>query len=147
MVGGDVVDGVGCGLAGVDLHGAHCGAVDEGLDAEVEVGLRAGDGGAEVVIGGADLDDGGVVAVDLDDGGCRRAFPVEVAELTDLGFQASDFGDKYYWKRRMSRILGLGGGGLAQQSRELGFGDAQWRAVGWGVPYADCLDVEGLVFR
>ena len=28
--------------------------------------MRAGDGGAEVVVGGADLDDGGVVAVDLD---------------------------------------------------------------------------------
>jgi hypothetical protein len=32
-------------------------------DAEVEVGLRAGDGSAEVGIGGADLDDGGVVTV------------------------------------------------------------------------------------
>ena len=45
-----------------------CAPLTIGLDAEVEVGLRAGDGGAEVVVGGADLDDGGVVAVDLDDG-------------------------------------------------------------------------------
>ena len=31
--------------------------------------LRAGDGGSEVVVDGADFDDRGIVAVDLDDGG------------------------------------------------------------------------------
>jgi hypothetical protein len=43
-------------------------AVHRYLDAQVEVGLRAGDGGAEIVVGVADLDDRGVVAVDLNDG-------------------------------------------------------------------------------
>ena len=68
MVGDDVVDRVGRYRAGVDLHGARFNAVDVGRDAEVEVGLRAGDRGAEVVVGIAHLDDGGVVAVDLNDG-------------------------------------------------------------------------------
>jgi hypothetical protein len=36
-VGGDVVDGVGCGRAGVDLHGACFDLVDVGRDAEVEL--------------------------------------------------------------------------------------------------------------
>jgi hypothetical protein len=39
LVGGDVGDGVGGHCARIDLHGAHGGAVDEGLDVEVEVGL------------------------------------------------------------------------------------------------------------
>jgi hypothetical protein len=34
-----------------------------GRDPELEVGLRAGDGGAEIGVGRADLNDGGVVAV------------------------------------------------------------------------------------
>ncbi len=40
MVGGDVVDGVGCGFRGVELHRVHLNAVDECLDAQVEVLLR-----------------------------------------------------------------------------------------------------------
>ena len=36
-VGDDVVDGVGGGLCGIDLHRAHLRAVDECRDAEVEV--------------------------------------------------------------------------------------------------------------
>jgi hypothetical protein len=56
-----VVDGVGCHGGGVELDGVHRCAVDERRDAEVEVALRAADGSAEVGIGGADLDDGGVV--------------------------------------------------------------------------------------
>jgi hypothetical protein len=38
------------------------------VDAEVEVGLRAGDRGAEVGVARADLDDGRIVAVNVDDG-------------------------------------------------------------------------------
>ncbi len=41
LVGGDVVDGVGCGFRGADLHRAHFNVVDVGLDAEVEVCLWA----------------------------------------------------------------------------------------------------------
>lgn len=70
MVGGDVVNGVGCRCTRVDLHGARLDAVDVGLDAEVEVGLRAGDRGAEIVVGVPCLDDGGIGAIDLDDGRC-----------------------------------------------------------------------------
>jgi hypothetical protein len=44
LIRGDVGDGVGCCGAGVDLHWAHFASVDVGCDAEVEVGLRAGDG-------------------------------------------------------------------------------------------------------
>jgi hypothetical protein len=40
LVRDDVLNGVGCGLGDVDLDGGHCGAVDEGSDAEVEVLLR-----------------------------------------------------------------------------------------------------------
>jgi hypothetical protein len=47
LIGGDVVDGVGCGLGRVDLDGVHGRAVDVGGDAEVEVGLRPLDDGAE----------------------------------------------------------------------------------------------------
>ncbi|MGD0027271.1 MAG: hypothetical protein ABSC37_22060 [Xanthobacteraceae bacterium] len=43
MIGGDVVDGVGCDLARVDDDVARESAVEIGLDAEVEVLLRAGD--------------------------------------------------------------------------------------------------------
>jgi hypothetical protein len=57
LVGGDVVDGVGCHGAGVYLNRVHGRAVDVGCDAEVEDGRRAGDGGAEVGVGCADLDD------------------------------------------------------------------------------------------
>ena len=62
MVGGDVVDVVGGGLGGVDLYRRHGDAVDEGLDAEVEVGLRCCDRRAEVLVAVPHLDDGGVVA-------------------------------------------------------------------------------------
>ncbi len=68
MVGVDVVDGVGCGLARVDLDGTHFSPVYVGRDAEVEVCLGAGDGAAEVLVAVPYLDDGGVVAVDLYDG-------------------------------------------------------------------------------
>ena len=44
MVGGDVVDGVGCHFRGVEDDVAYEGAAEEGFDAEVGVGLRAGDG-------------------------------------------------------------------------------------------------------
>ncbi len=53
LVGGDVVDGVGCGFCCVDDDVAGERAVQIGRDAEVEVGLRAGDRGAEVVVGAA----------------------------------------------------------------------------------------------
>jgi hypothetical protein len=58
---------MGAGLRGVDRYRADGGrgaAVHDRLDAEVEVLLRAGDGRAEVGVGSADLEDGGVVAVD-----------------------------------------------------------------------------------
>jgi hypothetical protein len=63
-VGGDVINCVGGGLGGVDLNRGEGSAVEEGLDAEVEVLLWAGDGCAEVVVGDADLDDRGVLAID-----------------------------------------------------------------------------------
>jgi hypothetical protein len=63
--GHDVVDGVGCGLGGVERDSADKRAIQVSRDAEVEVGFRAGDGGAEVGVGGADLDDGGVSAIQL----------------------------------------------------------------------------------
>jgi hypothetical protein len=43
--------GGGGGFRGVELDGVHRGAVDEGLDDEVEVGLPAGNRGAEVAVG------------------------------------------------------------------------------------------------
>jgi hypothetical protein len=52
-VGGDVVDGVGGHCARVEHDVANRRAVEEGLDAEVEVGLRAGDRGAQVGVGAA----------------------------------------------------------------------------------------------
>jgi hypothetical protein len=70
VVGGDVVDGVrGCG-ARVEQNGGYERAVEEGFDAEVEVGLGTGDRGAEVGVAVADVDDGWIIAVDLDDGRC-----------------------------------------------------------------------------
>jgi hypothetical protein len=66
LVGGDVIDGVGCDLGRVDLYGAHFSAIDVCRDAEVEVSLRARDCRAEVVVGSADLHDCRVVAVYLD---------------------------------------------------------------------------------
>jgi hypothetical protein len=57
-VGGDVFDGVGGLVAGVEDDVADDLTVEEGLDAEIAVGLRAGDGSARVRIR---------VAVDLDD--------------------------------------------------------------------------------
>ncbi len=68
MVGGDVIDSVGCYFCCDYDNVARESAVQLGLDAEVEVLLRAGDCRAEIVVGGADLDDGGVVAVDGDGG-------------------------------------------------------------------------------
>jgi hypothetical protein len=59
LVGRDVLNGVGCGLGRVQVDGVHRCAVDIGGDAEIEVGLRAGDDCAEVVVGSADVDDGG----------------------------------------------------------------------------------------
>jgi hypothetical protein len=50
LVGGDVLNGVGCCLGRVELDGVHRGAVDVGCDAEVEVLPRTGDGGTEVVV-------------------------------------------------------------------------------------------------
>jgi hypothetical protein len=44
LVGGDVVDGVGRGGGSVEDDVAYEGAVEEGLDAEVKVGLRPGEG-------------------------------------------------------------------------------------------------------
>ena len=44
LIGHDVVDGVGNGLGCVEDDVAHERAVEEGLDAEVEVGRGAGDG-------------------------------------------------------------------------------------------------------
>jgi hypothetical protein len=64
LVGGDVVDRVGCGCARVYDDVADELAVEEGFDAEVEVLLRAGDRRTQV--GVSYLDGGGVVAVDSD---------------------------------------------------------------------------------
>jgi len=50
-VGHDVGDGVGGGLRRVEVDRVLGHAVGVGGDAEVEVGLRAGDGSAEVVVG------------------------------------------------------------------------------------------------
>jgi hypothetical protein len=50
---GDKLNGVGGYCARVELDRVHQRAVDVGSNAEVEVGLRAGDGGAEIVVGGA----------------------------------------------------------------------------------------------
>jgi hypothetical protein len=54
-VGGDVVDGVGGHAARVDDDVGHKRAVEDGLDAKVEVGHRAGDGGAQVGVGVANV--------------------------------------------------------------------------------------------
>ena len=67
LVGDDIGDGVGCRRARVDLHRVHFGAVDVGDDAEVEVGLRAGDGRTEIGVRVANIDGGRIAAVDLDD--------------------------------------------------------------------------------
>jgi hypothetical protein len=67
-VGGDVVDGVGGYAARVDDDVRYEGAVEQGLDVQVEVGLRASNRGAQVGVAVVDVDGGGVVAVDLDDG-------------------------------------------------------------------------------
>jgi hypothetical protein len=61
LVGNDVGDGVGRGLRGVDFNGGRCGAVEEGLDAEVAVLLRPGDLRAEVAVGGAGRGDRSIV--------------------------------------------------------------------------------------
>ena len=53
--GGDVIDRVGNGLAGVDCKLRDGLAVEVGRDAEVEVGLGAGNGGAEARSGGRRL--------------------------------------------------------------------------------------------
>lgn len=66
MVGGDVVDRVGCYGTGVDLHRTRFYSVHVCCDPEVEVGCGRGDDSAGVVVGVRYLDDGGVVAVDLD---------------------------------------------------------------------------------
>jgi hypothetical protein len=55
---------VGRRRAGVDHRLVDRGVAYEGVDTEVEVGLRAGDGGAKVVVCGADVDGRGIVAVD-----------------------------------------------------------------------------------
>jgi hypothetical protein len=70
LVGGDVLNGVGGGLCGVELDWVHRRAIDVGGDAEVEVCLRAGVRGAEVSVAVADMDGRRVVDVDLDDGRC-----------------------------------------------------------------------------
>jgi hypothetical protein len=70
-VGGDVVDGVGGHAARVEDDVGHELAVEEGLDTEVEVGRRAGDGGTEVGMGVVE-DDRRVVAIDLDNMRGRR---------------------------------------------------------------------------
>ncbi len=67
MVGRDIIDRIGGRGAGVDHDGVLKGAIEIGLDAEVEIGLRAGNRRSEVAVARADLDDGGVVAIDLDD--------------------------------------------------------------------------------
>jgi hypothetical protein len=55
-------------LGGVDLDGVHFSPVHVGRDAEVEVRLWAGDRRTKVAVCCTDLDDCGIVAVDLDDG-------------------------------------------------------------------------------
>ena len=66
MVRGNVVDCVCCYCTRVDLYWARFNPVDVCCDPEIKVGLRTGDGGTEVIIGGAYLYDGGIVAIDLD---------------------------------------------------------------------------------
>jgi hypothetical protein len=68
VVGGDVVNGVGRHGGRVEDDVGYEGAVEEGLDAEVEVGRRASDRGARIDVGVAGMDDRRVVAVDLDGG-------------------------------------------------------------------------------
>jgi hypothetical protein len=106
-VGGDVVDDVGGYATRVENDVADECAVEEGLDTEVEIGLRGGDGRAQVGIGVADVDDGGVVAIDLDDGRCvggrgggailrhgsRKGRP---ASLADEAFGAWHRGSGYF---------------------------------------------------
>jgi hypothetical protein len=60
LISGDVLNGVGCGLGGVEHDIADKGAVEEGCDAEIEVSLRAGDGGAKIGGGITDVDVGGL---------------------------------------------------------------------------------------
>jgi hypothetical protein len=96
LVGGDVIYCVGCGLGGVDLHRAHLDAVDVGLDAEVEVGLRPRDGRAKVGVGRADLEEGGVVA-------CPRGLRPRSA--------GRESGEKSHWHRRLAGITWAWGDG------------------------------------
>jgi hypothetical protein len=60
LISGDVLNGVGCGLGGVEHDIADKGAVEEGCDAEIEVSLRARDGGAKIGVGITDVDVGGL---------------------------------------------------------------------------------------
>ena len=124
MVGGDVGNGVGCGRGGIDSDGAHGGAVHEGVDPEVEVGGGAGDGGAEVVVGVPYLDDGGVVAVDLNlrwgVGGLLGGRAG--GRILRHGFRGAGGGGLAWLSRGRGLVVGAALGG--QQDGELIAGDA-----------------------
>jgi hypothetical protein len=66
----DVVNGVLAGVLRVERYGGDGGAVEEKVEPQVGVGLlRAGDAGAEVDVAVANVEVGGVVALDFDDRG------------------------------------------------------------------------------
>ena len=91
-VGHDVVDGVGRGGRGVERDRINRLSVEEEVDAEVEVRLRAGDGRAEVAVAVAGRDVRGVRAVDLYSGWVVCADGVPSLELPSAGFAK--------WERR-----------------------------------------------
>ena len=74
LVGDDVVDRIGRSLRSFDREGRHRDAIEIGGNVQVEVGLRAGDRRAEVTVARADLDDGGVCSVDLNNWRCVDRF-------------------------------------------------------------------------
>ena len=84
MVGSDVVDSVGGGLARVDDDVGYQGAVEEGFEAEIFVCVGgADDGRTEIGVGVADLYDGRTVAVD-GDGGRRFAKKTSISRASLL---------------------------------------------------------------
>jgi len=102
LVSGDVFDRVRRGRGCVDLNLIRSRGlpIHDYIDTEIEIGLRAGDRCTEVGVGCADVDGGGVIAVDLDDGGvsvaalspappASSASPAP-AEVTDSGLAEVD---------------------------------------------------------
>jgi hypothetical protein len=86
LISGDVLNGVGCGLGGVEHDIADKGAVEEGCDAEIEVSLRAGDGGAKIGVGITDVDVGGLSPLIASSGSRRWEIIYSITSTISLFF-------------------------------------------------------------